>query len=250
MDKASPIFVAGVPRSANTWMQVALSKHPRIHITGHPPQTVTPELRGFHTRRVEAGRLAGQWNKERAEDHFAGADRETCARAFAEYLRSVWTGYADQVKPRWGLKILWPKDIDLFTELWPAARWIVCVRHPWRVIESHKNTLSTKATPDQIARNWVRSIRFGLDSPAAMIWQIDRTFPESRVAKMVDLLRFVGEPLDATESPILQFAAEAPVVHKRTHKERGTWEIDNNTRARLLGIDGIPETAKQMGYTL
>ena len=83
-----------------------------------------------------------------------------------------------------------------------------------------------------------------------MIWQIDRTFPESRVAKMVDLLRFVGEPLDATESPILQFAAEAPVVHKRTHKERGTWEIDNNTRARLLGIDGIPETAKQMGYTL
>jgi len=245
----SPIFVAGVPRSANTWMQTALSKHPRIHITGHAPKTTADELRAFHDRRVEAGRLAGQWNADRDHDHFAGAGRHQCDQAFATYLRAIWTGHADQAKPRWGLKILWQGEIDFFKSLWPPAKWVVCVRDPWRVIESHLNTLDTRSTPDRIAGRWVDSIRFGLDDDFATVWQVDRTYPENRVAKMIDLLRFVGEPLDDVRSPLLQFTAAAPVVHRRTHKPRGDWKLDDQTRARLLDqVDGLRELRQRMGY--
>ena len=245
----SPIFVAGVPRSANTWMQVALSLHPRIHITGHPPKTLAGELSKFHEARIAAGRLANQWNESHDMDHFAGANTQTCSSAFADYLSTIWTGYGDSTKPRWGMKILWP-ETRLYHELWPDAKWIICIRHPWNVIESVKNTLDTKSPPKQIATNWVESVRFGLDSPNAFTWQIDLSYPESRAVRMVNLLRFIGEPLDAMQSPLLDFVAAAPIVHKRTHKDRGTWKLDKPLQDQLLDrVDGLKNLIKEMGYT-
>lgn len=250
MDMESPIFVTGMPRSGTTLFQEFLSKHPRILIHGQEPvdfrwgdwlQTVV---------RGAAFSLESNTAIESSEPHYAGAvEPEWAAGLFLNFVRDFLCGVRESL--RWGLKSLTQCRIaaDSILQKWPGARWIVCVRHPFRSIESLRNTFDPgkNHSLDVLRGWWTDAVEFGRLRPQAKLVLIDRlSSMEDRRRMVSEVFGFLGET--PTES-IWRFVEEWPVIHKVVPDDKRTYILPDQERQDLLKANPqFADLAEDLGY--
>lgn len=210
----SPILIAGLPRSGNTWMQFALSQHPRLHIHGHLTKLLPSTLKQWLDSLVDSGRQAAKWNAGLNYDvpHHAGCEPEVCKRLFADMLRGFLTGFGP-AKPRWGFKSL-SDSLGFYRQLWPQLRAVVPIRHPRVTYESMLNTQQNPPRAEVFCKRWLQSVEVANGQEWSMPWFTDKLQGASlqdRRLQIARVLAFLGED---RQQKVMDFAARNPVIHK------------------------------------
>ena len=138
-----------------------------------------------------------------------------------------------------------------FEQLWPETFWIVCVRDPFRTIESVKNTFVPTLNIRGYVNGWVRTCEFiERQDPARLaIIQLDRLAQqttEQRTGTLRQVLDSLGEsPTVETDSFIRQW----PVVHKVVPEDRRTFRMSNEARQALLSsVPLLNYYVNKLGY--
>lgn len=120
----SPVFVVGFPRSGTTLLEQMLDAHPDFR---------SMDERGFVYELIGRMQLAGQSYPE---------DLERLTQQDADQLRAVYAALAHKVIPDIGGRRLVDKNplnmlcLPMIARLFPAARIILCLRHPCDVLLS------------------------------------------------------------------------------------------------------------------
>lgn len=247
---SSPLFVTGMPRSGTTFLQHLLSSHPEITICGQEPKGVC--WGEWLQTLLEGVSFTHQANQETQETppHYACSlnERET-ASLFLTFLRQYLAG--EVTTPRWGLKSLTNCRLtpEVIRNIWPETRWIVCVRDPFRSMNSLRNTFDrgSQISWGQMSEWWTEAVKFALKHPDAMMIQIDRLDSvESRQAMVKSLFAFIGnEPTDA----VWEFVVEWPVIHKVVPDSERESPLDVSERTALLENNHeFSRLATKMGY--
>lgn len=215
--QSDPICVVGMPRSGTTWMQFALSEHPRIHIAGQYPNIAWETMWSWRQQLVAAGRYAVD-NMVYRVPHYAGSSIGRCDDIFRRMFCDFITGLNPDM-PRWGGKFITmcanPDEVRQFEQLWPAARWIVCVRDPFRSYNSAMNTFGARMSLAEWCQTWIKVVRFAMshDPARTILFQIDQledVSPDERIKRMADVLSITGE----NEAPQLtEFVQSWAKVH-------------------------------------
>lgn len=252
-----PIIVTGLGRSGTTWMQWLLSQHPRIHISGQMPQLPFDVFWELYQKLARQGEWAGGSNRNVGYDikHYAGSPPDCTRLVVRRLCRDYLTGF-DPVKRRWGLKFLGacedPQAVERIEALWPETRWVVCIRDPFRIIASARNTFVRDADPAVWLKRWIATCKFA-ESHAPQrvaVVQMDKLeseTPQRRHGLLNDVLAMIGEEPDpATEA----FIERWPIVHKVMADTRRTWNFTPEMKKKA--IDEIPSLKSylcKMGYT-
>lgn len=257
-DSNRPIVITGLGRSGTTWMQTYLSQHARIHIHGQSPNLPWQTLWQWYEALVEQGRWSQWANRHTASDvpHYAGSGPSRTRDLFRRMFREYFTGNGPD-KPRWGLKwIDLPAQADSgdqIEQLWPDMFWIVCVRDPFRTIESAKNTFLPDLDQFCRAKAWVRTCEFAVshasDNLAVVhLDQLDTRAPGERLDSLRELLCRVGEvPTPETD----EFVRKWPVVHKVVPDPSRVFRLTDEHRRQLLQrVPGLCKHAVRMGYNI
>lgn len=246
----APIFVTGMPRSGTTLLQHLLSQHPRIAIHGQEPHGIHW---GNWLNALIDGLDAVQHSNatlDYAVPHYAGRlDPERTRREFLTFIRHYLIG--DESRPRWGLKSLTACRIAAghIAQVWPLARWVVCIREPFRCIESLRNTFDPEQqySVDELCDWWTDAARFGTTHPHARLVQIDRlTTPSVRQVWVRSLFAFLEEEI---VPEVEQFAADWPRIHEAIPAAQRTYRLTPEEREETL--NGHPEFAEwyyRLGY--
>lgn len=252
----APIFVSGIPRSGTTWMQWFLCQHPEIHIHGQLPMFDWQDGWKWYRQLVEAARVAQRSNWEIGYEvpHYAGSDEGRCRRLFADFMRGYLCGFAAE-KPRWGIKSLkWcvePGIVDQVESLWPEARWIVCVRHPFLAVASEKNTFRPDVDLPAAVRGWVQVCEFAQrhDPRRTVVFQIDRVADqEQRIHSTARVLACIGVRHTAET---LHAVRGFPIIHKVKPSDQRTFHFCEGDKKRLLkDVDRLEHWMREMGYEL
>lgn len=241
----SPILIAGPPRSGNTWMQHALDLHPLLAIRGHFPRLTGDDLQNWLEKLLAAGELAARWNESLAYQvpHFAGASEQTTLEAFRGMLRQLWIGDLGRRPARWGASIKWEPPA-MWKRLWPAARFVICLRDPFKALESATNNFTSPVGPRAFLERWVAAAKFGLAGERATCWLTDQvagwTRQERREA-MAILLEWLELPEDAA---VLKFAADYPRIHGL--KPRAEYQFTVTAQQRANYLERVPELRATM----
>lgn len=252
----APIIVSGLPRSGTTWMQAYLDRHPAIHIAGQTPKGGGwPEWQAWYQQL----RLWGAWavDNNRQLDypapHYAGSPPDRCREIFREAWRQFVCGFSTDPPPvRWGWKglgLCWSEDWQQQVQhLWPAARWIIGLRNPRRIVESLRNTYRADAPLTEYLGYWVNTCRFveSLSPDRCATFDIDRLAelsPEQRQTALEPVWHAIGEqPTRA----VRRFAADMPVVHKvRPDSQRQT---TISPYAWQLVVDRFPDARRYLDW--
>lgn len=235
MNTTSPVFVTGMPRSGTTFVQHLLSQHPRIRISGQEPAGMRW---GDWLRIVVDGvESANASNDELEYDipHYAAPrNSHDAATGFLEYIRWYLTG--GMTPKRWGAKSLTECRVvpEAVLDVWPDTRWIVCIRDPFRSIESLRNTFDAQQNVElSLAVSWwTEAARFAHSQEAALPVQFDRlTEPAERQQFVERLFDFIDE--DITPE-VEDFADRWPVVHKVVADADRAYSLSSTDRERLL----------------
>lgn len=250
MDTESPIFVTGVPRSGTTFVQHLLTRHPRITIYGQEPANV---CWGDWLLTLKVGAdSARQSNRELDYEvpHYAGdGDSGAIDRPFLSFIKWYLTGQPRT--PRWGVKSLTQcrLPVEPIRTVWPETRWVVCLRDPFRALESLRSTFDRDhhVSPDEFRDWWVTAAEFASSEPSARLLLFDRLpSPETRHREMAALFDFLGEDYPAE---VRQFVEEWPVVHKVVPDHERADSLTHAERAGLLETHpDLAEWASQLGY--
>jgi len=226
-------------------MQHLLSRHPRITIHGQEPPDLTWGL--WLQTVINGAQFARESNAEMnyAKPHYAGAsDRVTAASGFLRFVREFLSAGRDSA--RWGVKSFLQCRVVIrpILDVWPDTRWIVCLRDPFRSIESVRNTYDKREVHslETICRWWTESAQFAQSCPQAMLVQFDRlTTPERRRQMVTKIFQFIDEePTDA----VWRFVDEWPVVHKAVADEERSFRLNEADRHAMLTSN--PEFAAQV----
>lgn len=252
----APIVVTGMGRSGLTWMQWLLSQHHNIHIHGQNPNLPWSELWNWHETLKRQGQWAQRINRQCGYQvrYFAGSDAERTREVFAGLLKGWLTGFGP-AKPRWGFR--WeelcadPEAVYQLETLWPQARWVVCIRDPFQMIQSAKNTSAPGLDPEQAAANWVRACKFAEShDPARVVAiQLDRlrnACNDRRKASVQKVLRCLGE---APSDSVQQFVRHWPLVERIQPESRRSFVLSDETKQRL--IEEVPDLLhwmRRLGY--
>lgn len=230
----APIFVTGMPRSGTTFLQHLLSRHPQIAIHGQEPAGV---VWASWLQVLLDGLVAARQSNvalDYAVDHYAGRlDVESTRREFLAFIRHYLVG--DDPHPRWGLKSL--RDCRLaapqILQVWPRARWVVCIREPFRSIESLRNTFDREElfSVSELCTMWTETVEFGVTQPQATLVQIDRLASEDRLSWVRGLFRFLEEDL---VPEVEQFVAEWPKIHEVATDAERTFRLSPEERRTVL----------------
>lgn len=235
MNTHSPIFVTGMPRSGTTLFQHFLSCHPLITIHGQEPLNL---IWGEWLDTVVRGAaFATESNAalDYAEPHYAGAvDPDRAATLFLEFVRGALC--ADRDSSRWGVKSLTQCRVcpEPILRVWPDTRWIVCVRHPFRSIESLRNTFDPEGVNslDVLCGWWSDAVAFALARPQAKLVLVDRLqTPESRRRMTAEVFAFLGEE---PTSEVWRFVDDWPVIHKAVSDEQRKFALSEHQRSALM----------------
>ena len=255
-DQQRPIMVTGLGRSGTTWMQSYLSQHPRIHIHGQTPNIQWDTLWNWYETLDNQGQWSQRANRQLGLDipHYAGSPADRTREVFKRMLFEYFTGNGPS-RERWGLKwidlTIAPGAARQFEQLWPQAFWVVCIRDPFLMIESAKNTFVPDLNIRGRAEAWVRVCRFAeRQDPARLaIIQLDRLAQqttEQRTGTLRQVLDSLGEsPTVETDSFIRQW----PVVHKVVPEDRRTFRMSNEARQALLSsVPLLNYYVNKLGY--
>lgn len=248
LERVAPIFVTGMPRSGTTFLQHLLSQHPRIAIHGQEPRGV--EWNWWLELLEDGLEVSRTSNATLGYDvpHYAGRlDLATTRWEFLQFVRRYLIGR--ETRPRWGVKSLHScrKAVNSLLAVWPATRWIVCLRDPFRQIESLRNTYEREMPLAQLVAWWLDVAEFSQACPAAFVVCIDQlTEPEQRQAWLRSLLEFVGE---AATPEILKYVADWPVIHEAVPHHRRAFSLSAAEREELLQqYPALAEWRVRLGY--
>lgn len=246
----SPIFVTGMPRSGTTLLQHWLSQHPRIAIYGQEPtacawgEWLQTLLNGVDFTRESNERL------EYEVPHYAApTDRDAVAGRLLDYIKWYLTGGVST--PRWGAKSLTQCRMlpDTILKHWPDTRWIVCIRDPFRSIESLRNTFDPEGTVslETTRQWWLHAVRFAHGRPEALPVLADQLTTEDQRQQAAECIcQFVGE---AVTDEMRQFATDWPVVHKVVADGDRQFRLEETERGELLSVDpDLAQWAERLGY--
>jgi hypothetical protein len=187
-DPASPFFILGSHGSGSTLLRLMLDSHERLAV---PPETGVMRLVTAHAW-VPYWELGGGW-QERLGLSAADLDRE-----LGEFYGGLFRRYAEQRgKARWGEKTpfhVW--HIDEIRRVFPAAVFVVIVRHPLGAVASMlrrfdkdigKATAHWMGSTREIVRQATTS-----DPPLCLLRYEDLARDPEGV--MRELLDWLGEP--------------------------------------------------------
>lgn len=247
---SSPILVTGMPRSGTTFLQRLLSSHPEITISGQEPQGVRW---GEWLQTLIDGVAFTRRSNEEFQDtpgHYAcGIDEATAAERFLKFIQEYLVG--EVPTERWGLKSLTNCRTvpDAIRGVWPGTRWVVCVRDPFRSMESLRNTFDRdgQISWSQMCEWWTDAARFARENSDAMLIQVDRLESfEARRSMAVNLFEFIGE--EPTEA-VWEFVAEWPLVHKVVPDINRRFSLNHSQRRDLFESDSeFKKLAMALGY--
>jgi hypothetical protein len=237
-----PIIITGPPRSGTTWMQFFLSQHPDIHIHGQEPQLPWSDSVNWLDKMIKAGQWGKKSNKSETVKnypipHYAGSPKNHCEDIWRKMIHDFITGYGPQKKKRWGHKALWlcvNKEVtERLQEVWPKAKWIVCIRHPFLSFESQKNTFCKKQNIEDWIERWIESIEFYKNNES-FLFQIDLLSEKENSIKKREtdkLFSFIGEnPTKETD----KFLYNWQVIHKVTPNHERTFKLGEHRQAEML----------------
>jgi hypothetical protein len=210
---------------------------------------------------VEKGALADRANKsiEYKVAHYAGSGPTRCLDIFRHLIREFYTGHGPP-RPRWGIKWLGlcadPDAVAQIETLWPETRWVICLRDPFRTVESVKNTFLPDADTDRLrdfAADWVRSCRFASTHTqrrtiGLLFDRLNSQSPKARLAMLNRTLALIDEqPTPETDS----FVGEWPTVHKAKPDDARTFRLSPSDRRELLrDVDGLADCMESLGYPI
>ena len=231
-------------------MQHLLSRHPQITIHGQEPRDLN--WGSWLEAVVNGARFARESNArlDYAEPHYAGAvDPRLAAERFLEFVRTFLSADGDSV--RWGLKSLTECRVcvEPILKVWPGTRWVVCLREPFRTIESLRNTYDTgeRHSLELVCRWWCEAVEFSRTEPNAKLVLFDQlTTAESRRRMTAELFDFVGENATAE---VWEFVEEWPVVHKVVPDDERKYLLGEAERSAML--ESNPQFARlveELGY--
>lgn len=250
MDTDSPIFVTGVPRSGTTFVQHLLTRHPRITIHGQEPANV---CWGDWLLTLKAGAdSARRSNRELDYEvpHYAGdGDSGAVDRPFLSFIK--WYLIGQPRTPRWGVKSLTQcrLPVEPIRTVWPETRWVVCLRDPFRALESLRSTFDRDhhVSPGEFCDWWVAAAEFASTEPSARLLLFDRLpTPEARHQEIAALFDFLGEDYPAD---VRRFVKEWPVVHQVIPHSQRTYRLSDSDRTDLLRTHStFGEWADRLGY--
>jgi tetratricopeptide (TPR) repeat protein len=201
----SPVFVIGFPRSGTTLLEQMLDAHPDFRSMGE---------RGHVYNLIERMEHAGQ----RYPDDLADLAQDD-----ADQLRAVYDGLVRRVLPDLGQRRLVDKNplnmlcLPMILRLYPAARIILCLRHPCDVLlscsmqsfRSPAFMVMCSSLP-RLARGYAQAFEqccghLDVFAPKMLEWRY-----ESVVADFEGSVARLGEYLDVEDAaPMLDFARHA-----------------------------------------
>ena len=245
----APIFVTGMPRSGTTFVQHLLCAHPSITIHGQEPARFSwGDLLKAAVQGVgDAASSNAQLNYD-APHYASPSEPAEVAYRMLDFVKWYLTG--GRSDRRWGSKSLTQCRVaaDVISECWPATRWIVCIRDPFRSVESLRNTYDRgqQIEIETLTQWWTDAAGFAHENTAAMPVVFDRL--EDTVIRMgfvEQLFEFVGEP--ATEET-LSFAQEWPVIHKVTEDQHREYCLSTHEREQMLDCPDFSMWVERLGY--
>jgi hypothetical protein len=255
-DSTRPIVVTGLGRSGTTWMQTLLSQHPRIHIHGQSPNIPWQTLWQWYETLIEQGQWSQSANRQTGYDipHYAGSLPRQAHELFKQMFHGYFTGNGPET-PRWGLKWLrlpyHAKSGSQFEVLWPETLWVVCIRDPFRTVESMKNTFVPDLDVAEWLTMWVRMCEFVTthDDRRVTLLQLDRLATldtEQRLGATRDLLHRLGEsPTVETDA----FTRRWPIIHKVKPDGARSFRLSDAQKNELFqSVRGLQEYAARLGY--
>jgi hypothetical protein len=234
-------------------MQWFLSQHPRIHIGGQSPNIPWHTFWDWFETLLRQADWSTHANAHVGYDiaHYAGSDSERARNEVKRFFRRYMTGHSPP-RPRWGLKwigmVSEPDAVAQFESLWSDTRWIVCIRDPFRTIESAKNTFMPELDVRDYARAWVSTCHFtrSHDPHRVAVVQIDKlaaASPAERHAAMTRVLQCVGEHWC---EPFREFITRWPVVHKVCDDSCRSFRLGDQEKQSIVAR--IPELAYWMNH--
>jgi Flp pilus assembly protein TadD len=203
--KQSPVFVVGFPRSGTTLLEQMLDAHPDFQ---------SMDERAFIHELTERMELAGE--------HYP-ADLAKLAQADVDQLRAVYWRMVGHVLPDLGQRQLVDKNplnmlcLPMIMRLFPAARIILCLRHPCDVLLScYMQSFRSPAfmvlcsSLQRLAQGYVQAFEqwyrhVDVFAPHVLEWRY-----ESVVSQFDDQVTRLGQFLEiADASPMARFAEHA-----------------------------------------
>ena len=236
----SPIIIIGPGRTGSTWMQWCLTKHPNIYISGQNPFDWNNFFE-FHEYCKEKGIHGINAAKHVGYNihHHTGCSEEKLRKYFAAFIKNYVTGNDDKRK-RWGGKFLnlFGDIANKFEYFFPKTKYIVCIRHPFNVFESYKNTFgknNTERTFDQWMNSWVNYVQWWeSNQDKAFLFRIDNPImknTEQRIQIINNIFAMIEEPI---HSNVTQFIINFNIVHKVTEDDSRTFKLTKKEKTDML----------------
>jgi len=246
---SAPIIVSGAPRSGTTFTQELLSSHGRIRI--HGQSGMWEHVWQWYRKLVEAGDEAAKASANIGlTAHYGGSDETRCRAIAGRLWRDFISGHAEN-RPRWGWRAPWMcanrTQVRQAEDLWGDARWIVCMRDPFRAWQSQRGTYDPKLSLDESIRRWIKIVEFlGYCDPNRLfvvrldLWS--EATAKRRKRHIAELFERIGEPVD---SDVARFVDRWPKIH---HRRRHA-DLDADARRRVeRAFPELPALMHSVGY--
>ncbi|MEZ6129155.1 MAG: sulfotransferase [Planctomycetaceae bacterium] len=246
----APIFVTGMPRSGTTFLQHLLSQHPNIVIHGQEPAGCA--WGDWLNQLVDGVDFATRSNEHLRYASLHYAAPQSAAEVVQRFLPFVkWYLTGGQGSVRWGVKSLTQCRIAsrAILQVWPQARWVVCIRDPFRSLESLRNTYDQKQQIETATaiQWWTEAVHFAYTQSAAMPILFDQLFtPEERRQQTKAVFEFLEESVSAE---VLRFVTEWPSIHQVVPEDLRTYRISECERNRMLNSNAeFRDWVERLGY--
>ena len=250
MQLESPVFVTGMPRSGTTFMQQLLSLHPEITISGQEPQGVCwGEWLQTLLNGVKFTKSSNQVMNDHTQHYACAMDESATTTQFLKFIQAYLVGQVST--RRWGLKSLTNCRLvpDALRFVWPETKWIVCIRDPFRSMESLRNTFDRNCEIPwkQLCNWWSDAVMFAETQVAAYPVYFDRLETrESRQQITHKLFDFIDEK---PTNEVWEFVDSWPVVHKVVPDRERDYQLGTAERDFILKSNlEFAALAEKLGY--
>ncbi|NOX52929.1 MAG: hypothetical protein GXP27_00520, partial [Planctomycetes bacterium] len=127
--------------------------------------------------------------------------------------------------------------------LFPQTTWIVCIRDPFRAIESLRNTFQPDADVERWLRVWLDLVRWAQTDDRVLTWRID-AIPVDFDARLASTSRLL-QHCDLNHTPeTIEFVRRWPVVHKVRPNDQRKFQFTKEDCRRW--IERIPELTQYL----
>lgn len=225
-----PVFISGPGRSGTTWLQKFLNESYHFEIKGQLPMELS-----YFSEFLDVLEKTSSFTKEYNENPNLGEadftgynipqkNRLIVAEAFYQFL-----GYTDFTNAyHFGFKAIWsvtkPEEKEALNRLFPNAKYIICIREPYKTYKSIVNTFEPNMEFEWFMESWIKSLEFYEENDNAILFEIDKLAnltPVDRVTEMNKFLEFFNSELTPGQMIMLN---QWKTVHKFIPDEQRTNE--------------------------